>query len=314
MAEVLTFGEVMGTVRVGGKVGVSSDVSLSIAGSEGNVAIGLSRLGHFVRWAGCLGGDAVGDLVVRTLAAEQVDVTHVSRNDSRASGILVSQVSAYGGAKVDYHRHASAGSRITSELVLGAFGSETRILHVTGITPALSSDAADAMREAMTYARERSIIVSFDVNYRSRLWSVQRARETLSPLLEFCDIVIGGVEEILMLVPQEAEWRTGAEALGALGVGEVVVKLGADGAAALVDEQWYESGAVPVPVRDPIGAGDAFVAGYLSGIMDGLPVAGRLHRGNLVGACAVASYGDWEGLPTRDELAVFDGRSGQVNR
>lgn len=314
MIDVVTFGEVMGTVRVLGKIGVSNDVSLSIAGSEANVAIGLARLGHASRWVGAMGTDGVGDLVVRTLAAEQVDVGYVTRDGRFPSGVLVSQLTSYGSARVDYHRRDSAGSHLTAEQVRSACGELPRLLHATGITPAISGRAADATRRAIAWARERGLPVSFDVNYRSRLWSAEAAREMLMPLADQCGIVIGSPDEISLVAPGGGSWKQQAEALHERSGAEVVVKLGSDGAAVFREGSWLSAPAFDVTVIDPIGAGDAFVAGYLSGLLDDLDAAERLRRANALGACAVASSGDWEGLPSRAELEVFTGASGEVLR
>lgn len=314
MIDVVTFGEVMGTVRVTGKIGVSNNVALSIAGSEANVAIGLARLGHSARWAGAVGADGIGDLVVRTLAAEQVDVSHISRDAHFPSGILVSQLSAFGSARVDYHRRQSAGSRVTAMQVRTACTPHPRIVHASGITPAISERAAEATRDAVMWAKEQGLTISFDVNYRSRLWSEDAAREALIPIAGLCDIVIGGPEEIALIAPSGEDWKAQAESLHALKGAEIVVKRGSEGAATLREGQWTHSPAFDVTVVDPIGAGDAFVAGYLSGVLDSLDVDARLRRANALGGCSVATSGDWEGLPSRSEMEAFTGASGDVLR
>lgn len=141
--------------------------------------------------------------------------------------------------------------------------------------------------------------MSLDVNYRSALWSTADAAAALRPLAAQAQLVFGG--------PAELELVGGVDALLAAGVAEVVTKDGAAGASVCTAAGSWSAPAVPVTVVDPVGAGDAFVAGYLSARLDGLDVDARLARGTLAGAFCVSTAGDWEGLPTRAELALLGG-------
>jgi 2-dehydro-3-deoxygluconokinase len=97
-------------------------------------------------------------------------------------------------------------------------------------------------------------------------------------------------------------------------VNQVVIKRGARGASVSTVGTWHHTDALSVEVRDTIGAGDAFTAGFLSGVLDGMDPAAALHRGTVAGAFAVATVGDWEGLPTRAELELLDSEGGQTLR
>jgi 2-dehydro-3-deoxygluconokinase len=145
------------------------------------------------------------------------------------------------------------------------------------------------------------VVTSFDVNYRSRLWSRDRAGAVLAPLLADVDILFASIDE-LALVGYDAEVKvTGT------GPAEVVVTRGAEGAEAHTAQEYHQEQARNVVAVDVVGAGDAFVAGYLSARLDGLGLAARLARGSDVAAVAVATQGDWEGLPTRSELTALGG-------
>ncbi|BEL04429.1 sugar kinase [Actinoplanes sichuanensis] len=307
MPDLVTLGEAMLVVRGGvpGRPVPGSPAVLSFAGAEATVAIGVCRLGHSATWLGRLGTDTGGDLVVDGLRGAGVDVTAVTRDPDRATGLLLRHQRTADRVVVDYYRDGLAGSRLGPEQLPDGTIESARILHVTGITPALGDSARAAVHEAIGRARRAGVTVSFDVNYRSRLWAPDRAGPVLRELAGRADLVFAGADE--------AELITGARddlgsALRKLGPGEAVLKRGAAGAAVVTADATVETAAVPVTQVDPVGAGDAFVAGYLSGVLDGLAPAQRLHRAAVCGAFAASTAGDWEGLATRAELLSFDGQ------
>jgi 2-dehydro-3-deoxygluconokinase len=313
--DVLTTGEALAALRSTGPVRLAHQLGLSVAGAEVNVAIGLSRLGHAARWCGVLGEDQFGSLVLRTLRAEGVDVS-VVRRMAAPTGIIVFEPLAAGVTRVDYHRTGSAGSQLRAVDVLAAYQLRPRILHVTGITPALGDGPATAIREVVQIAHAEKVIVCLDVNHRSRLWSTELARKTLGTLVSYVDIVVASDDELTLLTPAElAGERAQVDWLAERGVEQVVVKRGADGASAYVaGESVVHCPARTVVAVDTVGAGDAFVAGYLSGVLDGLGVPDRLRRAVTVAGFAVSTIGDWAGLPTRDELELLDAVPGSAVR
>lgn len=311
--DVVTIGETMAALRLDGAASLSPVASLSVAGSEGNVAVGLARLGHRVRWVSAVGDDALGRLVMRAYAAEGVDTSAVRIDPAAPTGILVSEQRLPGIARVDYHRSGSAGSSLTTADATSALKDLPRIVHVTGITPALSQEAAAAVQTAVSEARRAGARVSLDVNYRSRLWAPAAARAALVPLLSDVDVLIADPEELSVLVPEGDEVSRVAQ-LHEAGPSEVVIKRGAEGASASLEGEQVNRPARRVTAVDSIGAGDAFVAGYLSATLDGLDLGARLERANVAGAFAVSSTGDWEGLPRRAELGLLDQADGDVLR
>ncbi|WP_370615381.1 sugar kinase [Mumia sp. Pv 4-285] len=313
MPEVLTLGEAMGCLRSAGRVNLGDAVSLGVAGAESNVAIGLARLGHACRWVGAVGPDQIGELVVRTLTAEGVDVSCVRRRPE-PTGIVVFEERLGGLTRVDYHRRHSAGSMVSVEDVTAAFADDApQIVHLTGLTMALSPAAADAVRAAARQARDHGALVSLDVNHRSRLWSAEDARSALATLAGLADVVIASEDELPLVATAESLADQAAQLLEH-GARTVVVKHGAEGATSYSTDGVMHSPARRVSVVDTVGAGDAFVAGYLSGVLDGLSETARLLRANTVGAFAVGSRGDWEGLPTREELPLLDVAPGEAVR
>lgn len=311
--EVVTFGETMAAMRAGGPLRLGGNLRLSVAGAESNVAIGLARLAHRVAWAGRVGDDELGALVLRTLRAENVDVTGAVTDPARPTGLILFERRTADLTRVRYYRSGSAGGALEPADLPQALApvpepaGSPGILHVTGITAALGSSAASAVRSGVQRAREAGRLVSLDVNYRSRLWSPEQAGAALRPLAAAASIVFGSGPELALLAGEPgADPRAAAAELLELGVRTVVVKRGAEGATAYTPD-----GAAAVPARrvrvaDVVGAGDAFVTGYLSGVLDGLGEPGRLRRAAAVSAFAVGSVGDWEGLPTRPELSLLD--------
>jgi 2-dehydro-3-deoxygluconokinase len=278
---------------------------LRMAGAESNVAIGIRRLGVPAAWIGRLGNDEVGDLIERELRAEGVRA--VVRRDDAPTGLMLKTARAGDLTTVSYYRSGSAGSRLGPEdldedLIAGA-----AVLHVTGITPALGERPAAAVRTAIGYARAHGVPVSLDVNYRAALWDTVTAGRVVRELAEQADVLFAGENEVPVLTGDHRvrEPLDLARRLSDLGPREVLVKRGAQGCVALVDGQPYRRDAIAVRSVDPVGAGDAFVAGYLAELVAGRPVGARLDTAVAAGAFAVTVTGDWEGLPTRAELPLL---------
>ncbi|MEU3542661.1 sugar kinase [Streptomyces paromomycinus] len=355
---VLTFGETMVALRGSGPLKLGGTMDVSIAGAESNVAIGLARLGHTVRWVGAVGDDEAGELVLRTLRAEAVDVSGAWKDAGAPTGLILFEPRLPDLTRVHYYRAASAGSRLSPDVLDRAFATAVpRILHLTGITPALSPTARAASTHALRLARDHGAMVCLDVNHRARLWSADQASAELQNWMPYVDLLIASADELPLCLPPGSPTDTGAQARALLsaGVQEVAVKLGAAGATSYArpsrpgapagstssarcaeapsdaqdaggdaqdaggDAQDAGGGslhqpAVAVRAVDAVGAGDAFVAGYLSALLDGEGIAGRLERGVTTGAFAVASPGDWEGAPTRAELDLLGAPPGTVVR
>jgi 2-dehydro-3-deoxygluconokinase len=311
--DLLTLGESMVSLRSAGPLSAGGSLSMHVAGAESNVAVGVARLGHSVAWAGVLGADPHGDFILRQLRSEGIAVHH--RVDAaRATGVMFLERRTADISRAFYYRAGSAGSTISREDVERAFAAGPRVLHLTGITAALSPDARRAVEYAAARGAAEGLVVSLDVNYRSKLWSRDEARAVLTPLARHASILVASEDELGLVAggrgagggagPEDAELAMAAELLDR-GVREVVVKRGAAGAGAHTADGRCEAPAVAVTSIDTVGAGDAFTAGYLSALLDGGDVAERLRRGTLAGAFAVSTDGDCEGLPSAAELALL---------
>ncbi|MDQ1730478.1 MAG: 2-dehydro-3-deoxygluconokinase [Pseudonocardiales bacterium] len=304
MSRIVTLGESMGVAATsaGQPLRTAGQLRLSTAGAESTVAIGLSRLGHAVEWIGVVGADELGARVLRDLAAERVGLTYSRTVAGVATGFMIRELATAELTRVTYYRAASAGSLLAPADVLPAIAAGADILHVTGITPALSESCAAAVQAAVEQANASGITVSFDVNQRQSLPLSGRAREVAAQLLPLVDILFVGQDELWVL-SDETDPLSAAKELLKRGPSEVVVKRGTEPAIALnTSGELTECAAWPVQVIDVVGAGDSFVAGYLAAGAEGLPMADRLRWATTCAACTVGTAGDWEGLPTRADI------------
>jgi 2-dehydro-3-deoxygluconokinase len=281
-----------------------------VAGAEANVAVGLARLGHGVAYIGNVGSDGFGTAIVRALRGEGVDIRHLTVVEDGRTGVMFRERRAVGAMDVVYHRAGSPGSMVSVDDVEradddGLFAA--RWLHLTGITPALSGSARAATTRARDLARDAGATISLDVNLRRRLWSEDEAAAVLGDLATGVDVVLGSPDELALIagVDSDAPVEEVVNAVAQLGPSSVVAKLGSEGALGFESggKAVLESGFGVPTVIDPVGAGDAFCAGFIAGRLDGVDLATALRMGNACGALAVAVSGDQAGLPDRAELA-----------
>ncbi|EFL39421.1 2-oxo-3-deoxygluconate kinase [Streptomyces griseoflavus Tu4000] len=310
-----------------------------IGGAESNVACVLAAAGHTARWVGRVGADGFGDHLVEAIGGYGVDVSHVRRDPRRPTGIYFRTAGdrSTDAHEVAYYRAGSAASAMSPAGVdLDALRAG-RVLHLSGITAALSSDCLDLLRE-LTAPRPGRPLISFDVNHRPGLWRDTRGPEVLLDLARGADLVFVGEDEA-----EEAWGITGGPTRIRQALPEpqtLVVKQGARGAVAFrhpagsraagaarvgADGTPQAPGRATTPRPAPApatfepalhvdvvattGAGDAFAAGFLSATLRDLPVRDRLRHGHLTAAAALTAPGDLAAPPARahaDRLAALD--------
>lgn len=303
MSGLVTLGETLGLVSSGPLAHVTT-AAVGIGGAESNVAIGVRRLGGESAWVGRVGDDSVGARVLRELRAEGLSV-HAVADPAAPTGLMLKESRFPGTSRVWYYRHGSAGSRLRPadlpEEVIGGAG----VLHLTGITAALSDDASAAVRAAVRLAGAAAI--SFDVNHRTALWAGRDPGPVYRELAGAAQVVFAGEDEARLVTGSStADPEALLTELAGCTDGDVVLKRGAAGCLARVDGSVHEVPAVPVTVVDTVGAGDAFVAGYLAELLADRPASERLRTAVRCGAFACRSAGDWEGLPSRRDLDTLD--------
>ena len=302
--EVVTLGECMAVLYPGEPEPLESahGLLLDVAGSEANTAIGLARLGHRARFVSRVGDDPLGRRIRATLSDEGVDVADLVTDPVAPTGVFFREWLADGTRRVYYYRAGSAASRMTPAALKPESFAGARIVHLSGITPALSPGCADTVSRAMALAHQQGALVSFDPNYRAPLWPPATAREALIPLIEQADILLIGHEDakaVLDTVEDQAVLERAAK----LGPKTVVLKRAEQGASAMTDGKRIDVPAHAVSrAVDPVGAGDGFNAGFLAGWLRGYDIEAALKLGNKIGAKAVEVLGDYAGYPKELKL------------
>lgn len=270
-----------------------------VGGAELNVAVCLSRLGHRAGWAGRLGADEFGEEVVAFLRGEGVDSSRAVLDPEVPTGVYFKERRALNKLRVHYYRAGSAASRLRFDQLDLDYLLSGKILHLSGITPALSESCREATQRLILAARQRGVTVSFDANVRLRLFEERDPRTILMPLIEEADLLFVSDEEAeLLLGGSDAEaLRRALEETKA----RTIVAHGAGGALTMDESGPTEGKSYPVEEVDTVGAGDAFVAGFLSGRLRGWEAEGCLALANACGACAVTVPGDAESMPFEEE-------------
>jgi 2-dehydro-3-deoxygluconokinase len=286
---VLTVGETMALLDPHG-VGVpgpGTSFTLRFAGAESNFAVALARLGVPVAWVSRLGRDVFGDMIERGLREEGVDVRHVVRDDAR-TGLFFKWRSAEERG-VAYYRAGSAASRLGPVDVTDEALDGIRLVHLTGITMAISESGRALVVDLARRAKKAGATVLFDPNFRPALPdTAAAAAERQREVLPYVDWYLTGEDEAQRLWGDE-EIPT-----------RVVLRVGARGA--IVDGVRVPC-ARNVAVVDEIGAGDAFAAGFAYGLLEGWEPAACAHAGNVLAAHALEGTGDWETLPRLADVA-----------
>ena len=277
-------------------------LKLDFAGADSNFAIAMSRLGYRSAWISRLGDEPLGDLVLNAIAREGVDVSQVIRDPTRNTGLYLKHHNATGVTRIQYYRRGSAASNLQPDDLSPDHFRDARLVHLNGMTFALSESCARTMRRAVELTLDSGAMISLDLNLRLQLWSIESAREAIGPVIQKSSAIFGTEEEFLdYFGVSDIDEALGAAV--ALGPRIAAAKMGPDGAVALVDGLRFAHGGYNAPaVVDVVGAGDGFDAGFLASYLRGLSPYECLRRANLCGACAVATPGDFQGYPTLEEM------------
>jgi 2-dehydro-3-deoxygluconokinase len=251
-----------------------------------------------------VGRDPAAQWVRGTLRESNVCTCGITDHPDAPTGILIRDAPAGRKVTVSYHRRGSAGSHLSVDDLRPEHIARSRALFVSGITAMLSDSAAACVLSAAELARENSVHVIFDPNIRARLGGPEAWRHRLAPICELADTVILGEAESQVLWPGRPP--------GELGRGRqtVVVRLRDRTARAYQGGRQAAASARAVTVTDPVGAGDAFTSGWISGWLDGQDPARCLSRGHLMASLAISALGDIEGLPFAAEVADLEASEG----
>ena len=312
MSEIITIGEPMVMFLADTKEHLSTVEHFTrlIAGAELNVAMGLRRLGHTVTYISQVGNDPFGIYVKNHLKNENIDETFVKMYKEAPTGFQFKNRTDEGDPEVLYFRKGAAASKITKNILDEINFFDAKVLHITGIFPALSETTLETTFKAIEKAHEHGMLVTFDPNPRPVLWESQEKMIRVTNELAFkSDIVLPGFREGKLFTEKDTKEEI-SEFYLKQGVKKVIIKMGATGA---YSREKLENGKVKefecpsfeVPVLDTVGAGDGFAAGVISAILENLDDVKILERGNAIGGIQVMHLSDNEGLPTVGELDNF---------
>lgn len=303
MSELITLGETMVafTPNARGALRYVPSFHARIAGAESNVAIGISKLGHSASWISRLGNDEFGQLILNATRAEGVDCTSVIFDDCHRTGIMFKEMGA-NETKVYYYRENSAASHLCPEDLNEENFKNARILHLTGITPVLSRSCLDTVHHAVDLAKKTNLKLSFDPNIRKKLWGKADYESLIREITLASDIVLLGLDEAEILFKTRDADKIFDIVLTNNPHTYIAIKDGAKGS--IVANSHTRKVLPPHPCRciEPIGAGDAFSAGFLAGILEGKDIVKCGRMGNIAGALATETEGDIEGYPSKQKM------------
>jgi 2-dehydro-3-deoxygluconokinase len=313
MSEVITIGEpmIMFVADAEGALKNVQHFTRYIAGAEVNVSVGVARLNHSVSLISQVGDEPFGAYIRQFLNNEGIETGLVSVNDQYPTGFQLKSKTEVDDPEVVYFRKGSAASHLSADIIEQMDFTGAKVLHLTGIFPALSAETFDAALKLIEKARANHLLITFDPNLRPTLWKNEETMVArINQLAGLCDVVLPGFREGKRLTG-----RATKEAIADFylnnGAKTVIIKLGNTGAYCkrLNEDGRVDETVVPAfhveHVVDTVGAGDGFAVGVITGLLEALPDREVLERGNAIGAIQVQHISDNEGLPNRKQLATF---------
>lgn len=304
--DLATLGEVMIRLspRGQGRLEQADSLDVMVGGTEGNVAVGVARLGLRAAWISKLPADPFGRRVDGELRRHGVDtsrVVWVPEGRGRVGVYFFEHGAPPRQSQVIYYRAGSTVTTLEEWEVDWVFLASARVIHLTGITPALGPRPRALVLRAAREAKAAGRLLSFDLNYRARLWEPGQAREMAEALFPQVDVAFASQEDARGVFGLEGEPETVAEALrDRYRLPLVILTLGARGSVAVADGLYRPSRQFPAQVVDPLGAGDAFAAGFLTGFLAG-GIQQGLDLGTALAAAKVTTPGDFA-LFSREEI------------
>lgn len=327
MPDIITFGEAM--IRLSPpnfrRLEQAASLDVQVGGAELNTAVALARLGRTTAWVSRLTQNPLGRLVANHAREAGVGTEHIVWTDDDRVGIYFLEFGAAPRASsVLYDRRGAAVAAIQPGMVpWKTVFSGARWFHVTGITPALSADAAETTREALQAARAAQVSTSMDLNYRAKLWSPAEAGRWMTDFMQYCDVLITTEEdtERVFQIKGKDFGDVAAQLARRFPLKVVAITLrenplvwkNAWTAIAYHEGQVYRTRTYEVEIVDRLGAGDSFAAGLIHGLLDS-----DLQKGLDFGVAASAIKhsipGDFAWI-TRDEVeALMKGGGLRISR
>ena len=248
------------------------------------------------RYYSRFGNDQLGSVMLADIEAEGVDVSLAKRVDS-FTGAMVRNPGKSAPVEISYLRKGSAASTIQPSDILDSYISSTKWLHATGITCAISESGAKTVKHALEKASQLKVKSSFDLNIRRKLWSEEQARKVLEPLAHDVELLIGGEDEYQAVFGQ-ADPKSILAEVNKRGCKIAVMTKGDQKMRFSIDGNYEEITPPKVVAVDPVGSGDAFTGGVISGLLSGMNSKAALEQGSICGALVASMFGDWTGIPS----------------
>ena len=275
-------------------VKTASNYQMSAAGAEANVAVASHRLGLKVHFQTKIGSDYLGDAVANLMANEGIDTKHFA-NSSSYTGALVRNRGQEEKLDVTYLRKCAAASTFQPEDLVESEIANSRWLHTTGITAALSETARNTVAHALVLSRKYKVPASFDLNIRLKLWSKEEAGKVLKDLAQDLELLSGGVDEY-EIVFGGGDPETNLKIAADRGITTAIMTNGPEIMRILSHGNRFDYEPHKVKIVDPVGSGDAAMAGTISGILGGLDLPDAIAQGSKCGAMVASVLGDWAGM------------------
>lgn len=310
--DVTSLGEMLLRLSVpsGERLENANHLEVHPAGTEANVMSLLARLERKTHWAGALPKNSLGSLAANALRIAGVDTNGIFWNENGRMGTYYVEFSAPPrGIQVTYDRAYSCMSQLKSNEIDWDSLLDTRLLHLTGITPALSHSCHEIVLEASSQAKQLGVPVSFDVNYRQKLWTETHAKRILLPMIQGVELLFCSARDATHLFDCQGKIQEIAQGMLELSHAKyVVITVGEQGALLWDEMEWLHEAARPTQIIDRLGAGDALAGGVIHGWLDGDIKAG-LRYGVTLAALALSQFGDMVITNKAELLALSRGDS-----
>lgn len=302
------------SVPYGKRLESTTQLDVFPAGAEANALTLLARLERRTGWFGALPGNPLGRMAGNALRVAGVDTGGILwSHDGRMGTYYVELGEPPRGIQVTYDRDHSCASQLQATQLDWKSLLDTRLVHLTGITPALSPSCLEVVLEAVQRAKECSVPVSFDINYRQKLWDEPTAAQTLLPLIQSAELLFCSQADAVRLFHCTGSMQDIAQ--GMLEVSKarhVVVTYGEEGAMLWDGAAWRHEPARQTRTIDRLGAGDALAAGVIHGWLDGNLITG-LRYGVTLAALALSQSGDMV-MTNKSELLALSEADSELSR
>jgi 2-dehydro-3-deoxygluconokinase len=316
MNDVITIGEAMVTFNPDstGPMKFVNTFEKKIGGAELNLAIGCARLGLKAGYISRLGNDEFGKYIKTFARGEGIDVSKVDLVEGYPTSLNFKEIMEDGNVRTFYYRDKSPTLTMTPDDLDEAYFQQAKILHLTGIFPAIDEKNIAIIERSIELAKKYGVKISFDPNIRLRMWSKEEAREVLSKILPHVDILLAGDEEMEIIIGERDPIAI-IEKIKELGISFIAIKQGEKGSVGYYNGEIIESPSIKATkVVDTVGAGDGFNAGFIYGVLQGWQLEKTLKFANTIGSMVVSVRGDNEGLPYYEDVQEKLGEKERIER